>query len=92
MNSRLRALSFFLIKCKNCIDQKTQDKLAKQAGSQQYKKTYISSQGEQIPLKKPMQDELAEHKVKGTDSLAQPKGISALKQTSKPNGKRHTYI
>jgi hypothetical protein len=39
-----------------------------------------------------MQDELAEHKVKGTDSLAQPKGISALKQTSKPNGKRHTYI
>jgi len=39
-----------------------------------------------------MQDELAEHKVKGTDSLAQPKGISALKQTSKPNGKDiHTY-
>jgi hypothetical protein len=36
-----------------------------------------------------MQDQLAEMKVKGTDSLVQPKGISALEQTSKPNGKRH---
>jgi hypothetical protein len=51
---------------------------------------YISSQGEHIPLNKPMQDQLAEQKVKGTESLAQPKGISALEQTSKPNGKRHT--
>ena len=30
--------TFFLIKCKYCIDQKEQDKLAVQAGNQQYKK------------------------------------------------------
>ena len=30
--------NFFLIKCKYCIDQKEQGKLAVQAGNQQYKK------------------------------------------------------
>jgi hypothetical protein len=55
--SRLHTLSTkalsFLIKCKKYIDQKEQDKLAIQAGNQQYKETYISSQREQAPLNKP---------------------------------------
>jgi len=45
------ALSF-LIKCKNCIDQKEQAKLAIQAGNQQYKETDRSRIREQTPLNK----------------------------------------
>jgi len=37
---------FFFIKCKYCIDQKEQDKVAVQAGNQQYKKkTYKKRTG-----------------------------------------------
>jgi len=40
---------FFLIKCKNCIDQKEQDKLAIQAGNQQYKSRTSTGRGNRLP-------------------------------------------
>jgi hypothetical protein len=36
-NLQAKFTSFFFIKCKKCIDKKYQDKLAVQAGDQQYK-------------------------------------------------------
>jgi hypothetical protein len=40
---------FFLIKCKYYIDQKEQDKLAIQAGNQQYKSRTIAGKGNRLP-------------------------------------------
>ena len=91
--SYIKSVMFFvLIKCKNCIDQKQQDKLAEQAVNQQYKWIYISRQREQTPLNKPQQDKLAKQKAKGTDSLVLPKskGTCSLEQASKSNGNNHT--